>query len=117
MVDGNRIDVPNQVFPARSLPVHPSQIYASISGFLLCLWTLSIAPWTKRPGLVFGAGLIGYGIIRILEEIIRDDEQGTFWTSLTISQWISVLGIIAGILVLAWSYRIGFRPQHLEATP
>ncbi|MFN9605494.1 MAG: prolipoprotein diacylglyceryl transferase [Planctomycetota bacterium] len=111
IVDGKRMEVPVQAFPKRSLPVHPSQIYASISGLLLCLWTLSIAPWVQRPGFVFGAGLVGYGIIRILEEIIRVDEQGVFGTPLSISQWISVLGIVAGLVILFWSFRYGFRPQ------
>ncbi len=116
MVDSNRIEVPTQVLPARSLPVHPSQIYASISGFLLCLWTLSIAHWEKRPGLVFGAGWVAYGIVRLLEEIIRDDELGVFETSLTISQWVSVLGIAMGLFILFWTCRFGFRPQQIETT-
>jgi phosphatidylglycerol---prolipoprotein diacylglyceryl transferase len=111
IVAGNQIGVPSQGFPHRSLPVHPSQIYASISGFFLCLWTLSIAPWVQRPGLVFSAGLIGYGIIRILEEIIRVDERGVFGTPLSISQWVSVLGIVAGSMIFYWSCRYGFRPQ------
>lgn len=111
VVDGSALGVPSQVFPRQSLPVHPSQIYAAISGLVLCLWTLSIGPWVQKPGLVFGAGLIGYGIIRILEEIIRVDELGVFGTPLSISQWVSVFGIAAGILILFWSLRIGFRPQ------
>jgi phosphatidylglycerol:prolipoprotein diacylglycerol transferase len=110
-VDGSRIAIPAREFPERSMPVHPSQIYASISGFLLCFWTLSIRPWVDRPGLVFSAGLIGYGIVRILEEIIRVDERGVFGTPLSISQWVSVLGIVAGSLILFWSRRYGFRPQ------
>jgi phosphatidylglycerol---prolipoprotein diacylglyceryl transferase len=111
LVDRQRIDIPSQDYPERSLPVHPSQIYAAISGFLLCVWTLSIGGWVQRPGLVFGAGLVGYGIIRILEEIIRVDEKGQFGTSLSISQWVSVLGIAAGVVILfaAWGNRL--RPQ------
>ena len=116
LVDERRISVPAESFPKRSLPVHPSQIYASISGFLLCMWTLSIAHWEKRPGLVFGAGWVAYGIVRTLEEIIRDDEHGVFDTSLTISQWVSVLGIGAGIFILFWSFRNGFRPQEPQTT-
>ncbi|MEI8211629.1 MAG: prolipoprotein diacylglyceryl transferase [Planctomycetota bacterium] len=91
-------------FPPKSLPVHPAQIYASISAFLLCLWTCSIPNWNRRPGLVFGTGWIAYGLLRIMEEIIRVDEAGQFGTSLSIAQWISVLGIIAGtfFVVLGW---------------
>ncbi|MCU0707200.1 MAG: prolipoprotein diacylglyceryl transferase [Pirellula sp.] len=111
LIDRQRIDIPSQDYPERSLPVHPSQIYAAISGFLLCLWTLSISNWVKRPGLVFGAGLVGYGIIRILEEIIRVDEKGQFGTSLSISQWVSVLGIAAGVVILLAAWGSRFRPQ------
>lgn len=116
MVDERRISVPAESFPKRSLPVHPSQIYASISGFLLCLWALSISQWEKRPGLVFGAGWVAYGIVRILEEIIRVDEHGVFGTPLSISQWVSVLGIVAGVFILFWSFRYGFRPQEPQTT-
>jgi phosphatidylglycerol:prolipoprotein diacylglycerol transferase len=116
IVDERRLSVPSESFPKRSLPVHPSQIYASISGFLLCLWTLSIPHWEKRPGLVFGAGWVAYGIVRILEEIIRVDEQGVFGTPLSISQWVSALGIAAGLFILFWTFRYGFRPQAPQTT-
>lgn len=102
--------------PARSLPVHPSQIYASISALLLCFWSLAIPHWIERPGRVFGAGLIGYGVVRILEEIIRVDEQGQFGTSLSISQWVSVVGILAGIAILVASVLRVFQPQTTSGT-
>jgi phosphatidylglycerol:prolipoprotein diacylglycerol transferase len=44
--------------------------------------------------------LIGYGISRILEEFIRVDESGQFGTSLSISQWISLVGILVGVVIL-----------------
>jgi phosphatidylglycerol---prolipoprotein diacylglyceryl transferase len=92
-------------FPERSLPVHPAQIYASISAFLLCVWTCLIPNWLQRPGLVFGTGLVAYGILRIMEEIIRVDEAGQFGTSLSIAQWISLVGIMAGIVLVIHSLR------------
>jgi phosphatidylglycerol:prolipoprotein diacylglycerol transferase len=115
MVDGNRFTVSSDSLPDRSLSVHPSQIYASIGGVLLCLWTLSIQPWWQRPGTVFGAGLVAYGIVRILEEIIRVDEQGVLGTPLSISQWVSVLGITAGLIILFFSSRDGFRSQAADS--
>jgi len=101
-------------FPRKSLRVHPAQIYASISAFLLFLWSASIPNWHLRSGLVFGSGLIAYGILRVLEEIIRVDEAGQFGTQLSIAQWISILGITSGIILIILAFR---RPSNVAITP
>jgi phosphatidylglycerol:prolipoprotein diacylglycerol transferase len=93
------------------LAVHPSQIYASISGLLLCGFTFFLSERSKRPGLVFGAGIIGYGVLRIIEEYIRVDEAGVFGTPFSIAQWISIGGIGLGIAVLAISRRQNGTPS------
>ncbi len=117
-VDARGVPIPADEFPDRSLPVHPSQIYASISAALLFLWTFWIPDWTRHPGWVFGSGLIAYGILRVLEEIIRVDEAGQFGTSISISQWISIAGISLGIGLLIGT-RFGiFAPQRpMDSTP
>ena len=89
--------------PSTSLPVHPSQIYASITGFLLCFWSLNIPRWIQRPGLVFGSGWLVYGILRFLEEIVRVDEGGQFGTDLSIAQWVSMIGIVFGAILTVYS--------------
>jgi phosphatidylglycerol:prolipoprotein diacylglycerol transferase len=99
--------------PPKSLPVHPSQIYASITAFLLCFWSTSIPRWTARPGLVFGSGWLVYGILRYIEEIIRVDEAGQFGTNLSIAQWVSIVGILFGIALTLWVF---LRPAKLEPT-
>lgn len=99
--------------PQKSLPVHPSQIYASITAFLLCFWSTSIPRWTARPGLVFGSGWLVYGILRYIEEIIRVDEAGQFGTNLSIAQWVSIVGILFGIALTVWVF---LRPAQLEPT-
>jgi len=102
-VDGKTSMVPSTSVPRRSLAVHPSQIYASISGLLLCGFTFFLSEKYRQPGLVFGAGIIGYGILRILEEYIRVDEAGLFGTPFSIAQWISIGGIGLGVAVLSIS--------------
>lgn len=99
--DGKRVLVRD--LPGKSLPVHPSQIYASITGFLLCFWSLSIPRWIQRPGLIFGSGWLVYGILRFLEEIVRVDEGGQFGTDLSIAQWVSMLGIGFGAVLTIYS--------------
>ena len=96
-VDNRQFQIAADVIPARSLPVHPSQIYAAVSGLVLCIWTCLLSTVVKRTGVVIGAGLIAYGIQRIIEEIIRVDEAGQFGTTFSIAQWISFGGILLGI--------------------
>ena len=101
--------------PNRSLPVHPSQIYASITGFLLCFWSLTIPRWVQRPGLVFGSGWLAYGVLRFLEEIVRVDEGGQFGTDLSIAQWVSIVGILFGAILTVYSWS-GSSKSHLDQT-
>ena len=99
-IDGRRIDVASIDVPRNSLPVHPSQIYAAVSGLLLCCWTLLLAENVKKTGFVFGMGLIWYGVLRNMEEWIRVDEAGQFGTSLSIAQWISLAAILLGVAIV-----------------
>jgi phosphatidylglycerol:prolipoprotein diacylglycerol transferase len=100
-INGRTTIVPSTSVPSQSLAVHPSQIYAAISGLLLCAWTFLLSERSKRPGVVFGSGIIGYGIFRIIEEFIRVDEAGLFGTPFSIAQWISIAAILLGAVVLA----------------
>jgi phosphatidylglycerol:prolipoprotein diacylglycerol transferase len=79
---------------ARSLPLHPSQIYDSLSALLLAIVTYAYYPYRRRSGEVLAVGLIAYPINRFLIEFLRSDEAGQFGTPLTIAQWVS-LGLFA----------------------
>ena len=94
-----RVVAPSDL-PERAIPVHPSQVYASVGGLCLFLWTMSLSSMVARTGYLFSIGLISYGVVRILEELIRVDEGGQFGTSLSIATWISLAGIIAGMVLL-----------------
>jgi len=99
-VDGRSLSVTN-ILPKRSLPTHPSQIYSTIDAAILSAFLFSLWPNVRRDGIVFGLGLILYGISRMIEEWIRVDEAGQFGTSLSISQWISLAGISGGLVIIA----------------
>lgn len=65
--------------PAGELPRHPSQLYeAGLEGLLLFA-ILSLAAWRfgalKRPGLVTGLFLLGYGLSRVLMETVREPDD------------------------------------------
>jgi phosphatidylglycerol:prolipoprotein diacylglycerol transferase len=62
-----------------SLPVHPTQIYESLVGLAL----LSLLLWQRRTqkfrGQIFFLFVFGYGYLRFLLEILRDDvERGEY---------------------------------------
>ncbi|XZE33113.1 prolipoprotein diacylglyceryl transferase [Pirellulaceae bacterium SH501] len=104
VVDGKTYYVPSEELPKSSMGVHPSQLYASVGGLVLFLWTMAFSPFLTRTGTLFATGLIAYGVIRSMEEYIRVDEGGQFGTELSISQWISAVGIAIGIAI--WCYAL-----------
>jgi phosphatidylglycerol:prolipoprotein diacylglycerol transferase len=62
-----------------SLPVHPTQLYESFAGGLLLVLTLWLLKKRRFRGEVFFAFTFGYGYLRFLLEIVRDDtERGVF---------------------------------------
>ena len=52
-----------------------------------------------------GVYLIGYGIVRLICERFRYDEVRGFFFGLSTSQWISILVIPVGILILWLAHR------------
>lgn len=100
--DGRQVVLPAQSPPARSLPVHPTQIYSAINAGLLCLLLVAFYPFRRRDGEVLALLLTVYPITRLLIEIIRTDELGVLGTGLTISQNVSLLIFVA--VAMFWIY-------------
>ncbi|MCA8992235.1 MAG: prolipoprotein diacylglyceryl transferase [Planctomycetaceae bacterium] len=90
-----------------TMPLHPTQVYSSINGFVLALVTAQMYWYRRHPGDTFALGCILYPMTRILLEFIRADEMGQFGTSFTISQWYSV-----GILCFGIGLLLRNRWQH-----
>jgi phosphatidylglycerol:prolipoprotein diacylglycerol transferase len=84
-----------------SLPVHPTQLYAALDGFIILLLLSAFYPLRRRDGEVIGLLMVTYPITRFLIEFLRNDE-GVFFAGLTISQNISVALFAAGCVYLAW---------------
>jgi phosphatidylglycerol:prolipoprotein diacylglycerol transferase len=82
------------------VPLHPTQIYESLSEVLIfafLLWRI------KRPhvaGEIFGLYLILYSSVRFLIEFIRNHEQGLV-LGLSLTQWISLGTLALGIWMVA----------------
>jgi phosphatidylglycerol:prolipoprotein diacylglycerol transferase len=90
--------------PARSLPVHPTQLYSAIGALLLTLFLLAWYPFRRHDGEVTALVFTIYPIMRIFEEIIRNDEPLN-WTRMTISQDVSVLLLAAAVTIWIFALR------------
>jgi phosphatidylglycerol:prolipoprotein diacylglycerol transferase len=97
------------VFPnVDSVPRHPSQLYEfALEGVVLfcVLWWFAARP---RPrGAVSACFLIGYGLFRFAVEFTREPDSflGLLALGLSMGQWLSLPMIIAGAMLLLWSYR------------
>ena len=66
-----------------SLPVHPTELYESLAGALLLLLCWQLRTVARFRGEVFLAFTFGYGYLRFLLEMLRDDsERGSFGPAL-----------------------------------
>jgi len=88
--------------PARSVPIHPTQLYAAIDAGLLALVLWFCFPFRRRDGEVFALLLTLHPLSRFFLEMIRSDEPGQFGTLFTISQWLSLAILAAGVAL--WIY-------------
>lgn len=91
--------------PARSLPVHPSQIYASLNALLLCLLVWHLQPFPRHDGIAFFVAIFLYACSRFILEWVRSDEAGQLGTALTISQWVSIASGVVAIAALVAIFR------------
>lgn len=118
--------------PYRCLPVHPTQLYSSISGAFMCLllylfWRRSRNPDASKntrrlftkPGSTFALMFILYGIARFSIEFLRDDNPFEYsWWEIyiggTISQNLAIYMVIFGTVLMAAFARM--KPDKLTLT-
>jgi phosphatidylglycerol---prolipoprotein diacylglyceryl transferase len=82
---------------SESLPIHPTQLYSALDGLVLLILLSAYYPLRRRDGEVMGLLMITYPVTRFLIEYIRNDEAA-FLAGLTISQTISVLLLLSGLV-------------------
>lgn len=104
-VDGQRTTLLPSQLPSESLPTHPSQLYASLNAFLLCLLVWHLQPLPNRDGVAFLGAILLYAVSRFLLEWVRSDEAGQLGTQLTISQLIAIGSGILAAVALVWVYQ------------
>lgn len=90
-------------------PRHPAQLYEAIM-YLAIFGILMYMFWKrsawKQPGLVFGTFLVLLFGGRFMVEFVKVG-QTAFDDTLTINtgQWLSVPFVIAGVIILIWSFK------------
>ena len=89
----------------RSEPVHPSQLYALINGFLIYAVLAALYYYRRRHGIILGWFLILYSVSRIFLELIRQDNPLDIG-GVTISQAISIVTFTVGVIWLWIMYRL-----------
>jgi len=95
------------VFPgAGPLPRHPSQLYeAFLEGLVLFVVMFLLfrqESIRRKPGLLVGCFLIGYGVARTIAEIFREPDMhlGFIVGPVTMGQLLSIPMVILGIVVV-----------------
>ena len=103
------IDIP----PGGPEPVHPTQLYSSINGFLLFLLLLAFAHFRWRDGAVWAMLLTLYPITRIMLERIRTDEPPV-WAGMTTAENVSLVLLVC--VAILWIHILRSPPPAALAT-
>lgn len=93
------------VFGGRA--VHPTQLYASAAGFAIFGLLLLAERLPSGRGATFGRFLALYGAARLVEDAFRYYEPGQVLAGLSNNQWVSVVLVAAGALVMVRARRSG----------
>ena len=87
-------------FAPLTLPIHPTQVYESISMFLLFLLLVAYYPFRRHDGEAIALLMIGYGIHRYFNEMLRADVRPTGFEN-----WTSLILVAGGLLIFGWVWR------------
>lgn len=105
-------------FVPRTIGLVPTQIYESVTMFLIFLVLLALYPLRVYDGQLMVVLMVCYGVHRFFNETLRHDTP-TYYLDLfgshiplglTISQWISIGIFTAGVLLHLWRRRYPLRP-------
>jgi phosphatidylglycerol---prolipoprotein diacylglyceryl transferase len=103
--NGRKIDI--APFTHRTVPLHPTQLYESISMILLVFFLVSIYPYNRVDGLMMVLFMVGYAVHRFLNESLRNDTDPVAF-GMTLSQNISIVVLIGAAILgfFVWRHHI-----------
>ncbi len=91
---------PNSLAPLNEF-LHPTQIYASLSSFMVFLVVLWVRANKKFDGQVFLWFLIIHSTARLAIERFRGDDRGLlFGSAMSLTQLVAILILMASVVVL-----------------
>jgi phosphatidylglycerol---prolipoprotein diacylglyceryl transferase len=106
-------------FTPRTIGLHPTQVYESISMFLLFLLLNAFFPFRRHYGEVFVLLMICYALHRFVNETLRNDTDPVAY-GMTLSQNGSIICGLIGVALFVWLWRRpvdkGLEPPDLAAT-
>lgn len=85
-------------------PLHPTQLYSSLYGFIIFFVTLLVDKHKKFDGMLFYLFLVLYGVSRFLVELVRYHDNYFCvlgGMEITINQIISLIMVLFGAIFLA----------------
>ncbi|MBN2381981.1 prolipoprotein diacylglyceryl transferase [bacterium] len=99
-----------------AVPVHPTQLYSSLNGFLLFILLLLFLKFVGKRfhGQLFAIFISCYSVFRFLVEFIRGDAGRGIYFGLYTSQILSILLFFLGVGILVWKSFIS--RDYLETT-
>jgi phosphatidylglycerol:prolipoprotein diacylglycerol transferase len=110
-------EVQLQPFTPHTLGLHPTQLYETISMFLLFLLLNAYYPFRRHYGEVFVLLIVCYAIHRFINEILRNDTEKVFGTGMTLSMNGSLLFGTLGIILFIWLWRRPPDPALVVSEP
>jgi phosphatidylglycerol:prolipoprotein diacylglycerol transferase len=96
---GSREETTLPAFTPWTIGLNPTQLYESISMFLLFALLLAYYPFRRHDGEVMVLYMVGYAVHRFFNEVLRVDTDPVWGTPMTLSQNISVLVLLAAAVL------------------
>jgi prolipoprotein diacylglyceryltransferase len=88
---GNQ-DIDLAAFSPKTLGLHPTQLYESISMVVLFFLLTAYYPFRRRPGEVMALLMLCYGVHRFLNEMLRGDPRPVWEIEIPVSILLLVVG-------------------------
>lgn len=106
------------VFPGITTePSHPTQLYAALGSFLICLLLLRLQPRLRAQGQLFLLYLMLYSVLRLIMEIFRRGASAQeLFAGVTQAQAVSLALFALAALGFSWLARRGVCCERPGAT-
>jgi phosphatidylglycerol:prolipoprotein diacylglycerol transferase len=95
------------------IPLHPTQLYSSITALFIFLILTVVKRFKKFDGLLIWLYVLLYSITRSIIEIFRGDDRGfLFEGTLSVSQFIGIILVITSVFMLIYLWRGNRSPSR-----